>query len=382
MKRKEFYDITRIRLTDDELKILKLANARESKYFKDYEELKKYFGLIDNGGNGKKKNIKELKRFMDLEQEKFKHPYRIKKVYEKVFAEETNRKNERVITLEKAFLAYVTENKYDEINATTKQLMQYFGFANFNYSTSNIDKFEKIVMEYKLEPLYDIDEFFDIIRTKLVNDITETFLKSLVSRNIINYNKYLIKVVFLNDDDDKPMHVKCNSKERDSYFEMYNELLKEMGIQKLTNYNSLRFFDRLNKKLKEKYGWEQAYYKYCIFINEDLDYKNIIGDKTYEYYRQEANKLAINTIIKEAEIRKEKNKKQVEEEIAKVQKRVAIGKGRINKKSLDENFMDMTKKLIKFFISIEETDMYDFLKTEYNFDDEKLTEIYNKYEQK
>lgn len=270
--------------------------------YETYPELCRALGCKPCGGNSKQKQLREFSRYFDYEKQGKR--YIIKEVYTEPLKKEYRiAANAKYISLiEDALYSYFHKQKTKTVYLTQQNFWFNMGFINENYINSKeMYKHEELMNLSDDMNLFDIQNFYLRSHTKF-RDITKSSLSSLVRRKIITCEEvYRIGTIVTND------LLMCSGLEfRDSTEREYRrinkikkQLLEEFGFTTdfyvFPSKKRTAYFDKFNKTLQEKYGWEKVYACYKITL---LDEDRINVDPQSI---QKLNQIIIDTLCEQAE---------------------------------------------------------------------------------
>lgn len=297
---------------DEKLAIAINKNLIVGQKVKNYKEMCEILGEKETKGNSKIAQIKNWNRFMDLSKVEGSQSYIIKEIYGTPKKKEAKNNAFHVKIIELLLTYELSGYKENTCQYTKTRLFHLLGMVNNNYLSNNRDMALQIAEELD-EDIKNITEkevnhFID--RTTLeLNSILKSALNSMRSRALIEYQE----VMMINYREGRFYKQReATVEETERILEIQKSILKDMGLKKIPFYNIKDFYDKVNKELKEKYGWNRAYKEYKLILNRqymagdipviEQEIEKIIKDK-----KLELNKNIMQTLKKQGELLKSKN---------------------------------------------------------------------------
>lgn len=288
------------------------------KTYKNYGELCDILGEIERTGGPKAKQIKRIKRFLDIEKIEGSQNIKVKEIYETPKASEAKQNAfcTRLIEwllMEELRKKTVEGDKF-HYEVTKMQLLYELGIINEKYLYQNRDNAKaEILRNKKGIENWDIDHFFLRTHQKL-NDILMSALKSMNRRCVLIYHE---EIAIEETKGGKRVTRVASKKEEEQLIKTENEILKKMHLEQKPYSDLKNFYNILNKELKRKYGWNRAYKRLSLvwtrqYIGMDIcnvvkDIKNLVTDNK-ELLTEEVKEILNRDAIK----KKEKNKETIE----------------------------------------------------------------------
>lgn len=169
-----------------------------------------------------------------------------------------------------------------ELRLTLNQIIYMCGMVNDNYINKNI-KSILLDMDYSI---FNINDFFARTKSKF-NSIIGNAIDNMAKRKIIDYHRCVM--IVKNDE-----HRVATSEEEDIVTNIEKQVLKDMECESIVNvflgYKTDEYNRRINKYLKNDFGWEGVYRSYCIRVNR----LRINIEKDYLKITNQNNKLELN----------------------------------------------------------------------------------------
>ena len=290
--------------------------------FKNYKELCAALNQPTYGGNQKKKQLEEFKRY--FEYEKVGNKFYILDVYEKPKPEAYHYPPNSIYIehIEKILLNFLSKQKEYQVDIPSQYLWLELGMINKNFINMQDKKEELLEMHEQMRMFY-VNDFYKRCRLKFLK-IVDSSLNNLSDRKLIIYRKiYKIKYP------DKFYAETADLIEEVAILKVEREILDEFGFDKMNEIflknKSAEFYSKRNEKLKELLGCIAVYdYLNIVFDPErakieikkykDIDHEEIKSEKI------ELNNKVISSVDRQAEKRQESkgiNNKEVEEKVNK-----------------------------------------------------------------
>ena len=240
--------------------------------------------------------IKEWKRYIDWEVDGRKI------IITKIYTTPLNKSDGRIINgtnkyqklIEDILLAYLdgivqknevfTHINEDsvEISLTLNQIMYICGMVNEQYISVNIKKI-LIDMGYSM---FNINDFFMRTKSKF-RSIIDNALTNMNKRGIIHYRKNAVII-------DTTNHRIATEQEEEFVTNIEKKVLSDMEcdsvISVLLSHSTDDYHKRINKYLKDEFGWQGVYRCYTITI----DRSRVNLEKQHLTTNKQDNKLELN----------------------------------------------------------------------------------------
>lgn len=270
---------------------------------KNYKEMCNLLGEDITDGNSKKAQLKKWERYFDYGRKGQK--IIVEKIYDVPFPESANENSIYVKTIEMLLMYELGGKEGYCCNYTKTNLFKLLGMINRNYIENK--KFIKSE-ELKKYNKWEIDHFYGRTAQKLSN-VLFSALNSMKKRCLIEYEEQNIIIEFV---DGKEIHRVATPSETSCILQAKTQVLSMMGYSKVPFVRANEFYDKVNKKLNEVYGWDRIYKEYRIIYNKEYMNPNIdvIQKEIQEEIRSKKIKLnfdIIKAIKKQARKLYEKN---------------------------------------------------------------------------
>ena len=169
-----------------------------------------------------------------------------------------------------------------EISLTLNQLMYICGMVNEKYININI----KPILVDMGYTMFNINDFFTRTKSKF-RAIIDNALLNMNKRKIINYKKNAVII-------DTEKHRLATAQEEEFVTNIEKRVLSDMEcdsvISVLLSHNTEDYHKRINKYLKDEFGWQGVYRCYTITVNR----ARINLEKEYLKTTKQNNKLELN----------------------------------------------------------------------------------------
>ena len=243
------------------------------------------------GGDQKKAQLKELERYIEFEPVNRK--WLILDIYTSPLDKEVRAvpKNSIYVKyVECVLLNHLSKQPGNEIYIIKNRLWLLLGMINNNYNIY-IDNYENLEESNELMTFFEVNNFYQRSNSYL-SKIVESSLNSLKRRYLIEWNRpYMISTCF--DDENYEYH-EASVNETEKILELKRNTLLEFGFEDerqliFSNVKKKKeYYDTLEQRFKEIYGWDKVYQAYHIIYNR----KNVITALPHDQI--ELQKLAIN----------------------------------------------------------------------------------------
>lgn len=290
--------------------------------FKNYKELCDALNQPTYGGNQKKKQLEDFKRFFNYE--KVGNKFYILEIYDKPKEKEYHYPSNAIYVqhIEIILLNFLSKQKEYQVDIPSQYLWLELGIINKNFIDMQYKKEELLEMHEQMRMFY-IKDFYQRCKLKFIQ-IVDSSLKSLVNQKLIIYRKiYKIKYP------DKFYAKTANLIEEVAILKVEREILDEFGFKTINEVyihnKAIDYYAKRNEKLKEVLGCIAVYdYLNIVFDPERAKvevekYKNIHNDKIKSEKKNLNNKI-ISSVDKQAEkiqMNKGISNKEVEEKVNK-----------------------------------------------------------------
>lgn len=244
-----------------------------------------------SSGNQKKAQLKELERYIEFEPVNRK--WLILDIYTSPLDKEVRAvpKNSIYVKyVECVLLNHLSKQPGNEIYIIKNRLWLLLGMINNNYNIYK-DNYENLEESNELITFFEVNNFYQRSNSYL-SKIVESSLNSLKRRYLIEWNKpYMINTNF--EDGNYEYH-EASVNETEKILELKRNTLLEFGFEDerqliFSNVKKKKeYYDTLEQRFKEIYGWDKVYQAYHIIYNR----KNVITALPHDQI--ELQKLAIN----------------------------------------------------------------------------------------
>lgn len=273
--------------------------------FKNYPELCKALKLQPDGGNKKKKQLKELELYIRYEVENRK--YIIKEIYDQPrspnIRSATNAKY--VNFVQNILLSYLSKQKEEVAYVTQQNLWTILGMVNEHYFPMREQKEELLSLDKNMD-MFNINNFYQRSNLKF-RDIIKSSINSLKRRKVIMCEEtfrigtgHRVSSTF-----ESIEYHDASDAEKRYILRTQHNLLKRYGckdeFELFFKKNKESYYDELHKIFLEEKGWRNVFFCYKLLFdrevvteeinehNEILQFNNIIvetldaqADSNYE----------------------------------------------------------------------------------------------------
>ncbi len=260
---------------------------------------------LKSGSNSYKAQLKRWARYFKIEKGRGRSLV-ILDVYDEPLPIEDGRKNgNRNIYLkyiETILLKYIYYKKGQVCYTTRNQLWLLLGMINNNYRKIPA-KILKTEIEYCDVTEWELNKFYMRCNTRL-NTILFSALNNLNNRSLI---AYAVQIMIVIPDPEKKgfsKHYVADENEIRKILAVERNILNVMGFESRNHaaccMKLSEFYERVNQRLFELYGWERKYERLKIIFNEG-DIKDAITKNEYELQKMYLNEIIIDAIDKNAQ---------------------------------------------------------------------------------
>lgn len=160
--------------------------------------------------------------------------------------------------IEPILLDYLASKDEGVITFTKRNLWHMLGLVNDKYdnmSRADLKKVDNMVTDYEINQFY-------LNSNRKLDSITLTALNSLQNRGLINWELQIV-VCEPSSDGNEEICSYATKEESDEVLAVEQETLTELGftkmIQVFSSFKQNEFYNSVNKKLLERFGWSKAY---------------------------------------------------------------------------------------------------------------------------
>lgn len=264
---------------------VKLEGIKPGDVFNSYPELCKAIGINVYGGDQKKKQLKELERFMDYE--KSGKQFIINEVYKEPLDEEfriaANAKYTGLI--QNILLSYLAQQKDEVAYITQYNLWDILGMVNDRYmKMRGKENREQLLTLTDDMTLFDVNDFFKRSNTKF-RDIVKVSLNSLKRRKLLLFEEvYRVGVPMYNSKNEYRGFEYRDATDAEKRYILKTEhnLLQEFGFetdfQMFCSDRREEYYDRLGEIFQEEKDWRNIYFCYKFIYDKENIINTIEGN--------------------------------------------------------------------------------------------------------
>lgn len=314
-----------IETQDKTLTELNTSNLREGLVVKNYKSMCSLLECDVCGGDSKKSQLKNWKRYFNYE--KSGQKFIITEIYDTPFPSEDARKLKEglyVKYIELLLLKYLSSCDGYQTKITKSNLYQILGLTNKNYyqlkSADNPYAIANIKNSIKencdtLVTEFDIHHFQQRAEAKL-NKILYTALDSMSKRFLIKYHtEYVLRVPREDGQSGYELEV-ASPRQVSLILEAQHRILDGMGYENITQvalrYKLKEFNERVDNYLSEHYGWLGFFSQLSIIYINDIGREiplkaEEIRKLAPSVQRKQLNQIVIKSLNQQAHERYDKN---------------------------------------------------------------------------
>lgn len=262
-----------------------------------YNKLCKILNLESVSGNQKKSQLEELKRYFDYNKDGTK--FIITEIYDKPLDKEYKYPANALYIkyIECILMQYLAEQKGNEAYIVSQKLWLQLGMINNKFIELQGRNNDLLSMDENMDNIC-IYDFYKRCRTRFY-DIVKKSLDSLQKRYLIKYddNQYMIKKenCFNYDIASTEEVEKILVIERETLLEFDLENKQQIFLKNLNK----QFYEVVNLKCKELYGWDGIYKCYHIIYNQQ-NLITALPDDELKLQKLMLNDSIINTMNTQA----------------------------------------------------------------------------------
>lgn len=311
-------------------------NLELGQEIKNYKELCRILNQETLGGKQKQLQILDFQRYFEFQ--KVGHKFVITDIFTEPIPKEDKRKmgNNSIYVkyIEVILLHFLSKQKNYTCVLKKNQIWLLLGMVSKKYNNIPMEDLEKL--DYSINS-FMVNHFYQRCNQRLER-ILFTALNNLKNRKLLSYQEQIIIVpvkgvgFIASDDDIRRLDAVAHS------------VLESMGlismIQVYCKFKSREFYDEVNDRLRELYGWKYSFKQYKLIYTPENIIK-AIPESEVELQRLTLNDSIIETINDGASKLLEKNENKWNKAYEKAQKEYlafGIGNPRIsNSEVVDEN---------------------------------------------
>ncbi len=260
---------------------------------------------LKSGSNSYKAQLKRWARYFKMEKGRGRSLV-ILDIYDEPLPNDDGRKNgNRNIYLkyiETILLKYIYYRQGQVCYTTRNQLWLLLGMINNNYKKIPL-KILKAEIEYCDVTEWELNKFYMRCNTRL-NTILFSALNNLQNRSLIAFETQIMIVVPDSEKKGFSKHYVADENEIRKILAVERNILNIMGYESKNHaaccMKLSEFYEKVNQKLFDLYGWERKYERLKIIFNEG-DIKDAITKNEYELQRMYLNEIIIDAIDKNAQ---------------------------------------------------------------------------------
>lgn len=260
---------------------------------------------LKSGSNSYKAQLKRWARYFKMEKGRGRSLV-ILDIYDEPLPVDDGRKNgNRNIYLkyiETILLKYIYYRQGQVCYTTRNQLWLLLGMINNNYKKIPL-KILKAEIEYCDVTEWELNKFYMRCNTRL-NTILFSALNNLQNRSLIAFETQIMIVVPDLEKKGLSKHYVADENEIRKILAVERNILNVMGYESRNHaaccMKLSEFYEKVNQRLFELYGWERKYERLKIIFNES-DIKDAITKNEYELQKMYLNEIIIDAINKNAQ---------------------------------------------------------------------------------
>lgn len=350
-------------LQEEQKNFQKISSYEEKGEIKlTYKEICKIIGEKEATGNARYSQIKNWKRFINLEKIQGSQKYLIKEIYKHPLPKESKQNSLYTKVIELLLMYELSEKEEYTAQYTKTNLYHTLGMVNSNFLHKNRENALEIAtnqdQSFKEIKSWEMNHFY-LMTTSKLNEILTSALKSMKRRCILDYQEVMM-ISLPTEDGFKTYSREATDEEWEKVLEVQKEILLRHGWDKIPLIQAGIFYEEVNEELYKRYEWTGAYKEIKLiytkeYIKGDIPIVlNEIKDIVH-VHQSELNTQILKALETQAYRLKEKNKTKIEEQLGGLGKR-RIGAEEYNK--IEEflypnSYITHQKKLMDLFIKIE-----------------------------
>ncbi len=242
---------------------------------KNYKFMCNLLGEAEKTGHSKKAQVKEWERCFSFERSGQK--YIVTEIFDepllKVDGRSTGNNSVYVKYIELLLLHHLSEQPNHELTIIKNHLLERLGMVNKNYLDRK-EMMKTFVDEFNLTR-FELDDFYRRVYPKLNKSLFKT-LNSMQKRSLIEYSEETIIVVMKDGFENYRVAKADDITQIDA---VYNLVLESFGFKSMgqvaCRFMSQGFYKRVNKILREKFGWDRIYKQLKIsLVDANFSFQN------------------------------------------------------------------------------------------------------------
>lgn len=263
-----------------------VQNLYEGQLIKNYKEMCNILNEeVISGGNSKKAQEKEWKRYFDFE--KVGQKYIITEIYNEPLPKDDGRSkginNIYLKHIEFLLLSYLYKQNDKQASFTIRDMFILLGMSNTNYMNKEWKCDDDQITEFQIN-------HFNQRSYKKLNRILFDALNNLKNRRLIDYSED--RMILIDEYGTKHWRSATNE-EKDRIREMERRVLKEFGLESMIQVHlkflSEDFYERVKELLISNYGIHQYYKQINLRFTHEHVYEAL--NETKEKIREERKSL-------------------------------------------------------------------------------------------
>jgi hypothetical protein len=344
---------------------IELTRLQEGLIVKNYKEMCKLLGEEITGGDSKKSQEKEWRRYFSFEKKGQKY------IVIKIYNEPLEKEDKRVMGNRSIYLEYlellllqnISTKKGYKIQENMTKLFKDVGIANIRYKTmtkSEIKKMDDKFNDFSIQ-------FFDQSSYQKFKAIMFGSLNNLRSRRLIEYE--IVMMININEGPKMEPNIRLATEDEINFIkDIEREVLNKMGLRNINEvhwkFRTDEFYGEVKQLLYERYDINYYFKEIKIlfthkFIIEGLEetmerIKKIALDEQ----KHKLNDLSVQAVNKQAENYHAKQKQKIEQKIQELSEGI-FGEPnqmevlRLNEQSrLNDVCLYVQKELADYFVKL------------------------------
>ncbi len=260
---------------------------------------------LKSGSNSYKAQLKRWARYFKMEKGRGRSLV-ILDIYDEPLPNDDGRKkgnrNIYLKYIETILLKYIYYRQGQICYTTRNQLWLLLGMINNNYKRIPL-RILKSEIEYSDVTEWELNKFYMRCNTRL-NTILFSALNNLQNRSLIAFETQIMIVITDSERKGLSKHYVADENEIRKILAVERNILNLMGFESRNHaaccMKLSEFYEKVNQRLFELYGWERKYERLKIIFNEG-DIKDAITKNEYELQKMYLNEMIIDAIDKNAQ---------------------------------------------------------------------------------